>query len=176
MKKNSNIILKLFAMLVLGLLVLSSCKTLPSPASNNDTMLIIPLGIEKKGTADWFGKYRIHITNKSTGEMVKTHIMPISSGYTLIKGLTPGEYKISRDEFIYNHNRSPGSHVNRSYPFTLSAGKITILNKKFVYTFLPKSSGRSTMNRKWQTFPSVSKWKLLESFEEYKNFELWNIE
>ena len=163
-------------LLIFGLLVFSSCRTLPSPASNDDTMLIIPMGIEKKGSADWFGKYRIHVTSKSTGEIVKTHLMPISSGYTLIKGLAPGEYTITRDEFIYNYNRSPGSHVDRSYLFKLVPGQITILDRKFVYTFLPNSTGGSTMNRRWDTFPLISRVGLLESFEEYKNFDLWDTD
>ena len=102
--------------------------------------------------------------------------MPISSGYTLIKGLAPGVYTITRDEFIYNYNRSPGSHVDRSYRFELFPGQITVLYKKFVYTFLPNSSGGSVMNRRWDSFPAKDKEELLYSFKEYNNYELWDSE
>ena len=179
MNKSSlkNLIIKSsLILLILGSLIFSSCRTLPPPASNDDTMLIIPMGIEKRGAADWFGKYRIHVTSNSSGEIVKTHLMPISSGYTLIKGLKPGEYRITRDEFIYNSNRSPGSHVNRSYYFELFPGKITVLHKRFVYTFLPNSSGGSVMNRRWDSFTKKDQEELLYSFKEYKNYDLWDSE
>ncbi len=163
----------IFSMVVV--LFLASCKTLPIPKSENDSLLIIPISYEKKSTKDWFGHYKITITSSSTGKVVKTMMLPILNGFTKISGLEPGNYNISQDVFVYDKSsvNHKGTIARRYISFTIQPEHITILPYKFTYIIFDQSSTHYVMNRKWSNFSRSEIDKLFNSLEDYKNFSLW---
>ena len=175
MNRNKIIKISVFSLAALLLLIFSSCKTLPVPKTQNDSLLIIPVGYEKNSKQDWFGHYKINITDSSTGKVEKKKKLPILNGFTSISDLEPGHYKITKDEFYYdNGNRGhKGSIVRRYIRFTMQPNHITVLPYKFVYRIFDESSTHFTMNRRWSDFSQSQIDELLKSLEDYKNFSLW---
>ena len=161
---------KLLIFLSVLTLIISSCKTVPAPESMMDTMLIIPIEIEKENSRDWFGKYRISITDASTKEIVVTKPLPIRNSYTIITGLEPGKYYISKDQFVYDSSKRLGSSVDTKINFELFLNRITVLNKEFIY----RMKENKHMDRRWDYFSSEKKTELLEVISDYGNFDLWD--
>lgn len=131
MSKFSNfyiVIVKVFVIFEI-LFCLSSCKTLPSPDSKSDTLLIIPTEYVKEVNEDWFLRCEIKIEDELDGEVVKSKVLPNQGKFTVIKGLEPGKYRISQYAMINNDNERDYKNVN--IKFELFPKKITVLNKQF---------------------------------------------
>ncbi len=174
---NSKPVTRFFFILLVAVMF-SGCRTLPKPASNIDTLLIIPIATEKNSTKSWFGKYRITITNYKTKKKEKTLLLPIKDGFTQIRGLPPGIYYISESVFVYNDSSKRGGSKTAYILFSLYPNKITVLNKKFVYRLWDENRDGHThfMNHKWYSFSAKEKEELIKSISDYKNFALWNNE
>ncbi len=167
--------LKYFTILILlFVIIVTGCRTLPKPNSNIDTLFIIPIKTQKDSSAQWFGKYRITISDSKNNKEVKTHYLPITNGFTTIRGLAPGSYYISEDFFIYDDDHTKGSSSGRHYSFILYPNKISVLDYEFLYKMWKKDSDTNTMNREWKYFSKTKQQRLIESISDYENFSLWN--
>jgi hypothetical protein len=157
------------AMLVIVTLLFTlfpSCATyrgtVPKPKSNDDTLLVIKLDREQPGKI--FADYILH-----TSEGVKIKIST-KRNYIFVRGLSYGEYTITRMQSIYREAKSFGSirDLKRKIPFVLMRGRIEILN--YVLQVDVTDDGQRAM------FSYLDKPELMEIRKElvdYINYDQW---
>jgi len=84
------------------LLLLSSCASFPAHASANDTLLVIPVQLRQEAPGNPFGRAMLTIegiNDRSVQRQVETG--PWTT-MVFVRGLAPGPYRISKQQFIYD--------------------------------------------------------------------------
>ena len=170
---NNKRIAVYIGLLIVILFTAISCSSIPFPHDEDDTLLIIPVGIVNRSNEPWYGNYSYIIENISEGREVKIKKIPRTEDYTYVSTLPPGEYRINELIFFNNsktYDRESRIKIN-VITFTLAAGKITILNKKFLYTIeTPSSSGNPLMKPKFVPLSGDGVNEILEKLREDSNF------
>ena len=124
---------KIISVLILILILFSSCSSFPERQSSDDAMLLIPIVLDKSNPGNVFGSKRATIEDQS-GNVMGSLMLTTSADYKYIQ-LPPGEYKIKQTTFIYSDTGKKGSSNVENIYFELFPGKITVLNKYMLYDF-----------------------------------------
>ncbi len=154
-----------------------SCSSIPAPHNEDDTLLIIPVGVINKSNEPWYGSYSFVIESITGGNEVKIKKIQRTEGYTYVSTLPPGEYRIKELVFMNNSkNYDRESRIEISIiTFTLEAGTLTVLDKKFLYTIeTPMTSGHPIMKPKFVPLSGDGVNEILEELKNTGNFSKWD--
>lgn len=169
-KKHFTISLIIVLVLVIFLF---SCTTtgLPKLKNENSTVLVIkktqvkPKDIHQ----DFFVNYRLVFENN------KFIIVTSKGDYTIIKNLTPGDYKIVKRQSIYKKSWAGRGHDSKlDISFTMKPGEITIL--PYQITFALKKTPRGVVQSFSAQILSPARYKdIVQDLKQYENFKYWQI-
>lgn len=169
-KKHFTISLIVVLVLVIFLF---SCTTtgLPKLKNENSTVLVIkktqvkPKDIHQ----DFFVNYRLVFENN------KFIIVTSKGDYTIIKNLTPGDYKIVKRQSIYKKSWAGRGHDSKlDISFTMKPGEITIL--PYQITFALKKTPRGVVQSFSAQILSPARYKdIVQDLKQYENFKYWQI-
>lgn len=117
-------------LLILLPAILFSCASLPDPTESNIGMVAFMHELENTAGIEIFGQYRITIEGIDTNYS-KTLRIPKNTGITKFY-LEPGAYKISKIEFIYDHDNRVNNMTTDDRDlahFKIEQGKIIIVKR-----------------------------------------------
>jgi len=123
---------KIFGLMILSVLLFSSCASLPEKDAADDAMLMIPIVLDKSNPGTIFGDIKITIEDEN-GAKVDSLLLTTSSSYKYAL-LKPGKYRIRDLRFIYHSNKQ-ASLDPVDISFELYPGTITVLDQYMLYDF-----------------------------------------
>lgn len=157
--------------------IVCGCASFPAPESPDDSLLLVPVGVEKSTDGEWYGEYRIFVSKYGTNEVVTTFRPTPGARYALVDGLEPGRYYISQDHFRYDRgSTATGTTRNLRIPFSLRPGEVTVLGVRFVYIMEASDTpGWIQMNRRWDRVTVEEYDALREHLRGLGNADKWEI-
>ena len=162
---------------MLGVLVslgfLIGCSSFPKPATEKDTLLIIPTFFLKYVTPIMFGEYHVKIANINVSEITQDVAIDPTKEYQVVQGLPEGDYIIPEYYFLYNTSKK-GSTYPSGEIFSMEDGKLTILQKTFQYT--QKGDGHMfTYYGGWTPLTKEKLAKAYQTMSQEANFGAWKL-
>ena len=164
-------LLKIAATLA-ALAVMAACSSFPPPASDKDSILIIPLKVSIETSAPGFGHFEMSIYPVGSG-VPQTFGLALSGAFSMVKGLNEGAYTLSSIVFKYDAGQT-GSPYAVNAPVSLEGGSITIFPMAFGYR-LYKDGNRLVMAAGWTQLTQEIADKLAKQLATDKNVKAWRF-
>jgi hypothetical protein len=139
--------------------------------NENSTVLVIKKNREtpKDIYEDFFINYRLVFENN------KFIVVTSKGDYTIIKNLTPGDYKIVKRQSIYKKSWAGRGHDSKlDISFTMKPGEITILPYQITFALKETQRGVSQSFSVHKLSPERYE-EIVEDLKQYENFKYWQM-
>ncbi len=164
-------------LLAVMVMLTAGCAGLPAPETAEDTMLVIPVFLDKSTGGQTYGKYRIDIELLGVYGVVERVLLAPTTSWEIVTGLPPGEYVITSRTFIYDDTRKEGSTAKVGRVFDLEPGAVTVLPHVALYSFQEANLSGTRLSM-WIEFPPITgdqAMTVMEKLQRKGTFENWRL-
>ena len=157
--------------------MLAACAVLPTPRTDQSTLLIVPVDFERTATVEIYGRCKLHVLSDE-GRDIDTWVDATPGvSFKPRAAFPPGRYKVSEMCFVYYED----NELTKPYPiknlyFETQAGRITVLPMMVQYT-IQKHSGRYKYMFHWnlKALTQAKAKEVLARMMKDKNYGAWKL-
>jgi hypothetical protein len=157
---------------LLALAGLGACASFPTPASDQDVLLVIPVKLTVASDSAGFGHYEMKIAPVAGGIHTNCAIVA-RGGCALITGLKPGTYRIVDVYFMYQ-NGKPGNRYPVGDTVVLESRTITILPRLFICKIYSENGHRGT-TWSWGGLTMEASNEMAKTLTGEEGFKQWKL-
>src|ERR1700690_2678132 len=93
----------LWVLVLAGAFALSGCVSIDAPRSGSDTLLVVPIHLDRSAAGNWDGqvlaKYVLKITSTSDASFHAEMPLDPNGAFSSLRGMLPGKYRIDTRDF-----------------------------------------------------------------------------